>query len=230
MTPPRRPLLPPFQAALLDLDGLVLDSEASYRHAWQAAAREAGATLPEAFCRGLFGQHADAVAAALREALGPSFDQDRFCRAAERHWRRHLAQHGLAPMPGLDRLLAACRRHAIPYALATNSDAPYARECLELAGLAGEFPVMVTRDQVRHGKPAPDLFLEAARRLGIPPALCLGLEDSAPGLEAARAAGTIVVLVQRRGALRRRLRPLAQFACASLNEVAAWLEASAAFR
>ena len=218
--PGDRPPLPPFRAAILDLDGLALDSEPTYRHAWRRAAAELGLELGEEFCDGLCGRHAADLERALRELWGPGFERERFWNVAERHWRDHLRTQGMARMPGLDRLLASFRRHGIPYALATNSDGLYARECLRQAGLESTFPVLVTRDQVARGKPEPDLFLEAARRLATPPALCLALEDSETGLAAARAAGTIAILVQKRETVRRKLEDSAFLALASLEELA----------
>ncbi len=223
-SPVDRPSLPPFRAAILDMDGLALDSESTYRHAWRRAAAELGFELGETFCDSLFGRHADDVERALRGFLGQGFERERFHRSAERHWRDYLATQGMARMPGLDRLLATFRRHGIPYALATNSDGRYALECLRLAGLESAFPAIITRDQVPRGKPEPDLFLEAARRLKTPPALCLALEDSETGLAAARAAGTIAILVQRREAVRLSLRDQAFMALASLEELAALIE------
>jgi beta-phosphoglucomutase len=197
-----RLMLPPFKVVILDMDGLLIDSEATYCHAWQMAAAELGQPLSAAFCASLFGQHADDVVSALSFALGPAFEQARFFRCAERHWREHIAANGIARMPGADALLHHLRSRDIPHALATNSDGPYARQCLTAAGLTDLFSVMVTRDQVAHGKPEPDLFMEAARRLGAAPADCLVLEDSETGLRAAAAAGMSVVLVQRQAARR----------------------------
>lgn len=220
-----RPAVPPvFRAAIFDMDGLVLDSEITYVQAWRRAARALGRALDDAFFHSLFGRHADDVEQALREAMGESFDRERFHALAARYWREHLATHGMGRMPGLETLLALLRRRGIPYALATNSDAPFVRECLELAGLALEFPVVVTRDQVARGKPAPDVYLEAARRLGVPAGLCLGLEDSPTGLQAADQAGTITLVVQKHAAVRCELAGRARFAFASLEEVAAWLD------
>jgi beta-phosphoglucomutase len=216
--------LPPFRAVILDMDGLALDSESTYCHAWRLAAAESGLELSEEFCHGLFGRHADDVEKALRSVLGEAFEKERFHRSAERHWWAYLQVHGMERMPGLDALLAVLRRHAIPFALATNSDGMYARECLRLSGLESAFPVIVTRDQVPLGKPEPDLFLEAARRLEAPPALCLALEDSETGLAAARAAGTVTVLVQRRDEVRLKLRDRAFMALASLAELAELME------
>jgi HAD superfamily hydrolase (TIGR01509 family) len=214
----------PFAAVILDMDGLVVDTESTYCHAWQQAARNLDGAYPEEFLLGLFGLNADDVKIALREAWGPGFQEERFHEHAARHWQEHLNTHGIAWMPGLDRLLSWLKSREIPYALATNSDALHATLCLRRAGLEAEFPVRVTRDQVALGKPAPDLFLEAARRLGRAPASCLVLEDSGPGLTAARAAETRVVLVQRDTPRRERMRGMADAACASLHEVAEWLQ------
>jgi beta-phosphoglucomutase len=216
---------PPFRGVLMDLDGLVLDTEPTYCHAWQRAGAELGFEPGEDFWQGLFGLHVDDVERRLRDALGERFDRAHFHRSGARHWRDYLDRHGIATMPGFPELLGLLRRRAIPHALATNSEARFALECLERAGVAREFPVIVTRDQVARGKPAPDLFLEAARRLAVPPELCLALEDSETGLAAARAAGTVAVLVQRREAARLRLKAGARFCCASLHDVAGWIEA-----
>jgi beta-phosphoglucomutase-like phosphatase (HAD superfamily) len=92
-------------------------------------------------------------------------------------------------------LLDFFERRQLPAAVATSSDGDYARFSLERAGLAGRFQVVVTSDEVARAKPAPDLYIEAARRLGIAPARCVALEDSAAGVLAARAAGMTAVLV-----------------------------------
>ncbi len=221
-----RSALPEFQAVVCDMDGLALDTEATYCHAWRSAAADLGFDLSEEFCRGLFGRHADDVERSLKNVLGDAFDRRLFHESAERHWRRYLAEHGLRPMPGLQALLAVVRERALPYALATNSDGPYAAECLRLSGMNEAFRVVVTRDQVERGKPAPDLFLEAARRLNVRPGLCLVLEDSETGLEAARAAGTVPVLVQGREETRRRLAELAVLSVPSLHGLAELLKAT----
>lgn len=216
--------LPIFEAVLLDLDGLVLDTEPTYLFAWREAAAAFGAVLDEQTGHTLFGRQADDVMRTLQTLIGPRFDRARFHALAEKHWRVYLKHHGIACMPGLSSLLDCFERLNIPYALATNSDAPYALECLEHGGVARSFPIWVSRDQVAHGKPAPDLFVEAARRLGVDPSACLVLEDSATGLLAAHRAQAIPVLVQKRQ-IPAEIRALAAACFASLTEVATALGA-----
>jgi len=211
--------LPPFTAVILDMDGLVLDSETTYCSAWRKAAAELGHELDDGFLESLFGRHADDVVLALAGTLGPSFDRKTFFHAAERHWFEHIEMHGIPRMPGIEALLAHFRERSIPYALATNSEGHYAGLCLKHGGLGEAFPVRVTRDQVALGKPEPDVFLEAAHRLGVDPADCLVLEDSETGLLAARAAGTVPILIQRSEELRVRLEPLARMALSSLDDL-----------
>ena len=201
--------LPAFSAILFDMDGLVLDSEKTYVTAWQRAAQALGKTLTTEVAEGLFGCHADDVARRLGEVLGPDFDRPAFFEIAERHWFKVLADEGIEGMPGVHALLDHLHSVGIPFALATNSDAHYAKRCLAAANLLNAFEVLVSRDQVKAGKPAPDLFLAAAERLGVSPSQCLVLEDSETGLLAARAAQTYPILIQQRPVLRDKLSPLA---------------------
>ncbi|CAG1021116.1 phosphoglycolate phosphatase [Methylococcales bacterium] len=220
--------LPAFSAVIFDMDGLVLDSEPTYAFAWKKAAEAFGVELEEGFLHGLFGRHADAVEAALAQRIGAGFDRDRYHAAAARFWRAHVVRHGIATLPGVENLLSMLDRKRVPYALATNSDGPFATECLRLAGLEGRFPWAVTRDQVAQGKPAPDLFQEAARRLGVSAAQCLVLEDSATGLLAACRAGAIPVLVLDRPAPAESA-ALAAFSFRTLDELAGHLASPPGF-
>jgi HAD superfamily hydrolase (TIGR01509 family) len=221
--------LPPFEAVVMDMDGLALDTEAAYCDAWQAAAAALGYDLSDCFCRGLFGRHADDVQIALTAALGESFDRPRFYRLAAEFWHEHLHVHGVAKMPALDRLLHLLRDRGVPYALATNSDAPFARKVLHRAGALEQFPVIVTRDEVANGKPAPDLFVEAARRLDVAPSACLGLEDSVVGLQACCAAGMIPILIPSEGAQAFELPGTRLWILDSLAVLADYIEQTLAF-
>ncbi|MDF9392362.1 MULTISPECIES: HAD family hydrolase [Methylococcus] len=207
------------KAAILDMDGLAIDTEATYVAAWRGAAAKLGVDLDEAFCQSLFGCHAEAVNRRIGNYAGPGFDAQRFDALAAQIWHRHIEIHGIAPMPGLENLLRFFRERNLPYALATNSEARFAAICLDRSGLAHRFPLIVTRDQVAQGKPAPDLYLEAARRLGVAPSQCLALEDSEAGIESAATAGTFAILVNGRRQASQRERGFARRHVASLHEV-----------
>jgi HAD superfamily hydrolase (TIGR01509 family) len=96
-------------------------------------------------------------------------------------------------MKGLAALIARLREDGIPMALATSAPKPNVTHTLEELSLTDAFPVIVRGDEVARGKPAPDVFIEAARRLGVDPADCLVFEDAPMGIEAAQAAGMRVV-------------------------------------
>ena len=96
---------------------------------------------------------------------------------------------------GLPAFLSFVDEQRFAKAIATSSGAEYAEFSLRSAGLSGRFATIVTGDQVAHGKPAPDIYLEAARRLGCHPAECVALEDSDAGVLAASAAGMVTLCV-----------------------------------
>jgi beta-phosphoglucomutase len=106
---------------------------------------------------------------------------------------RELSRGRLAPLNGLHDLIDRLKRDGIPMALATSAPKLNVEHTLAELDLAGAFPVIVRGDEVARGKPAPDVFLEAARRLGVDPAGCLVFEDAPMGIEAAQAAGMRVV-------------------------------------
>jgi HAD superfamily hydrolase (TIGR01509 family) len=216
--------LPLFEAVIFDMDGLVLDTEPAYSHAWRQAAAAFGVDLPQSFCDGLTGRHAGEVRDELSRFMGSAFDPDRFYPIAERCWRQFIGETGIARMAGLEALLNVLAVRRIDFAMATNSDRRYAVECLRAARADHLFSVLVCRDDVAQGKPAPDLFVEAARRLNVSPNNCLVLEDSPTGLTAARRAGAIPVLVKHEP-VPGSTRALAVRVFASLAEVAGLITA-----
>lgn len=106
---------------------------------------------------------------------------------------RELSRGRLAPMKGLGRFVEHLRLEGIPVALATSAPRLNVEHTLAELGLTDAFPIIVRGDEVGRGKPAPDVFIEAARRLGVDAATCLVFEDAPMGIEAAHAAGMQVV-------------------------------------
>lgn len=187
--------LPRFSAVVFDLDGLVLDSESTYFAAWRQAADIMGYQLDEAFCAGLSGLHGSAVNERLRDYCGASFDFGEFWRLSRDVWYCYVQQHGIAVKSGFFRLLAVIEQQGLPFCLATNSRRADAEFCLAAAELGGVFSIAICRDDVAVGKPAPDIFVQAASAIGLTPAECLVLEDSPTGVAAAFAAGSPCIYV-----------------------------------
>jgi HAD superfamily hydrolase (TIGR01509 family) len=185
----------PLSALIFDLDGLVLDTESTYILAWQHAALVMGYALSEAFCLSLSGLHHQAVEAKLLAACGNNFDLHTFNHEAGKYWRDYVRHYGIPVKPGVLELLDYLNECDLPFALATNSRSENVKECLKFAGLQGVFRLQSTRDNVALGKPAPDVFLHAAKMLQKPIGQCWVLEDSLTGIVAAHQAGAFSVYI-----------------------------------
>jgi beta-phosphoglucomutase len=180
----------------LDMDGLMLDTEHLYKSAWQKASSQLGYPLDDDFYFTLVGRTNAAGEMALTRRFGPAFPLAAFRELWARLWREEVLASGIPLKQGLTELLEYLAGHEIPAAIATSSDQDYATFSLEAAGLdRRSFAHIVTGEQVTKGKPAPDIYLEAARRLGVDPVRCLALEDSDAGILSASKAGMTAVMV-----------------------------------
>jgi HAD superfamily hydrolase (TIGR01509 family) len=110
-------------------------------------------------------------------------------------WRADVERSGIPTKHGLTELLTFLGKRQVPIAIATSSDQAYATFSLRAAGLDGRFKHIVTGDQVVNGKPAPDIYVETARRLGVAAERCVAIEDSDAGVLAANASGMTAVMV-----------------------------------
>lgn len=182
-------------AVVFDMDGLMLDTEILYQRAWQQAAIDLGYDYDDAFyLQTCVGRTVETCEAALTERF-PDFPLPAFRARWQGLWRQEVEQRGIPLKPGLLELLAFLDRQRIPFAVATSSDRAYTTFTLAAAGLQDRFGCIITGDQISNGKPAPDIYLEAARRLGASPPVCVALEDSDAGAQAAAAAGMTVLLI-----------------------------------
>ena len=174
-------------AVLLDMDGTLVDSDAAVERAWTSWAAEHGVDT-DALLAIAHGSPPDPT---IRRML-PDLDDRAVARAAVR--QMDLQYHDLSDVvaaPGAGALLAVLDRLGLPWAVVTSADVRLARARLGAAGIP-EPPLLVTVEDVHVGKPDPEGYLLAARRLGVDAARCLVVEDAAPGVEAGRAAGAVV--------------------------------------
>jgi HAD superfamily hydrolase (TIGR01509 family) len=177
------------------MDGTMLDTEPLYKAAWQRAAADLGFDLDDAFYLGLVGRSTADGEDALSRRFGGSFPLAEFRMRWPVRWRTRVEAEGIPTKPGLLELLTWVDERHMPLAVATSSDRDYAAFSLRRAGLDGRVATLVTGDEVDHGKPAPDIYLEAARRLGVDPSHALAIEDSDAGALAAHRAGMSVLLI-----------------------------------
>lgn len=175
----------------------MLDTEPLYQAAWQRAAEALGYVLDDEFYLTLIGTPTKDALKKVGAYFGPTFPLQRFTKLGADQWYQQVEEHGIDTKPGLLPLLDQLEAAAVPRAVATSSSAKQAAETLAASGLAARFALahIVTSDQVACGKPAPDLYLEAARRLGLPPTTCIALEDSEAGVQSAFTAGMTVLMV-----------------------------------
>jgi HAD superfamily hydrolase (TIGR01509 family) len=178
----------PIAALVLDMDGLLVDSETASWEAMRLFLRGHGHEMLPSTAEDALGRRlpeAMAVVAAAYDLEGP-VDELVVAFAA---MRLEALRGNVVPMPGAVALLDWAATKRLPRALATSSFRGQAEVALTEAALMGRFDVEVTGDEVQFGKPAPDLFLLAAERLGISPQSCVVFEDAPAGLEAAARAG-----------------------------------------
>ncbi|MCC7413871.1 MAG: HAD family phosphatase [Gammaproteobacteria bacterium] len=183
------------RGVVFDMDGIILDTEPIYRRASQRAAAELGYLLSDELYARLIGRAAADVETTIHRELGAGFPLARFRHRWVAHWESIVAQDGIALKAGLLTLLEMLEDAGVPFAVATSTHAGRARASLAAAGVGTRFPVLVAGDEVARGKPAPDIFIASAARLGLVCADCLAIEDSEAGIVAAAAAGMRTVLI-----------------------------------
>ncbi|WP_240162051.1 HAD family hydrolase [Gluconacetobacter azotocaptans] len=187
--------LQPIDGVIFDMDGLLLDSESLAMDALIHAGTTLGYDVSHSFCRRMVGVAADGCRALMLETYGDSFPLHDFFAAQEVHLRDLVDAGRLVLKEGVAPLLDYLDAEGIPRAIATSSSRARADHHLALTNLHWRFDAIVTRDDVTRGKPDPEPYLTAARRIGVPAARCLALEDSHSGARAAHAARIRVIVV-----------------------------------
>ena len=181
------------QAVIFDMDGVLVDSGAYHRAAWLALLGELGAEPEDGeFWRLTIGRP---VEEALPLLLGRPLSAREIARYSKRKTDLYhqIANGRFQPVPGAVAFVRGLQRQNVPRALATSASPRSVAAVLEDLGLTGEFPVIVTADDVERGKPDPEVYLAAASGLGVTPRHCVVFEDSLVGVEAALRAGMIPI-------------------------------------
>jgi HAD superfamily hydrolase (TIGR01509 family) len=181
------------EAVVFDLDGVLLDSEQRWNEAKEALVAEAGGTWRDEAPEVMMGMSSPEWSRYLLEDLGVPLSQEEINRDVVRRMEDGY-RGGLPLLPGAqEAVLALADRW--PLGLASSSNRELIDLFLELAGFGDAFRVTVSSEEVARGKPAPDVYLEAASRLGAAAARCVAIEDSSNGIRAGAAAGMTVIAV-----------------------------------
>lgn len=181
------------EAVVFDMDGLLLDSEQIWDDVRETLARERAGLWHDRAQRDMMGMSSPEWSRYMHDVIGlaespAAIDAEVVRRMGERY------RAGLPLIPGaVDAVHRLADRW--PLGLASSSNRPLIDLALDVSGLARLFQVTVSSEEVARGKPAPDVYLEAARRLGVEPARCAGVEDSTNGIRSAKAAGMLVIAV-----------------------------------
>jgi HAD superfamily hydrolase (TIGR01509 family) len=180
-------------AVVFDLDGVIVDSEQVWDEVRERYARESGGTYRPGAARDMMGMSAPEWSRYMADALGVPGTPDEIVAAVV---ERMLARYGEEP-PLIPGAVEAVREVAerFPVGIASSSNPELIEVVLRVSGLAEVVRVAVSSQEVARGKPAPDVYLEAARRLGVDPQRCAAVEDSENGIRSAKAAGMTVIAI-----------------------------------
>ncbi len=178
---------------IFDWDGVIIDSSRQHEASWERLADEEGRTLPTGHFKAGFGKKNEWI---IPELLGWTHDPGEIHRLSLRKealYRDIVVERGLEALPGVHEFLGRLRDAGVPCCIGSSTHRENITTILGVLGFAGLFGGMVTAEDVKQGKPHPDVFLQAATKIHRSPGRCVVFEDAFAGIEAARAGGMKVV-------------------------------------
>lgn len=186
--------MPEIEAVIWDMDGVLADTAPHHLRAWQEIFSKRGVKFTEADFKRGFGIRNDAI---IRNTLGEQVTKaeiEAIAQEKEKTFRRIIGQN-IRPLPGALKLLQALDEHGGRMAIASSTTIENIRLIIGGMGIENCFKAVVTGHDVTEGKPSPQVFLLAARRLGVEPKNCIVVEDAVAGVVAAKSAGMYCVAV-----------------------------------
>jgi HAD superfamily hydrolase (TIGR01509 family) len=181
------------EAVIFDLDGLLVDSESVWDDVRKRFVEEKGGTWHDGAQRDMMGMSSVEWSHYVRDRLGVDMDPEEISREVADRVAATYREH-LPLLPGAVEAVRSLAEES-PLGLASSSNRHVIDLVLDQAGIADSFKATVSSEEVGAGKPAPDVYLEAAKRLGREPASCVAIEDSTNGIRSAHAAGMGVIAV-----------------------------------
>lgn len=183
------------KGVLFDMDGVILDTEKLYTRFWKEAAQSLGFPMTHEMALGMRSLSREMGERQLKAYLGEEVDYQKVRDTRIEMMTAFINENGVELKPGIHELLDFLKEKGIKTSIATSSPLDRTKEYLSQVGLVDAFDELVSGHMVPHGKPAPDIYLYAAAKLGLRPEECLVIEDSSTGLLAGMRAGGIPVMI-----------------------------------
>ncbi len=183
------------KGAIFDMDGTLLDTEEIYVQCWGITAKKWGIEVPLEFITAFMGSSRKEIERRFKGLFGQDFDFEKFRTHMVEEVFKIFDESGIPIKKGAVEILEYLKKNNIPMAVATSTHSDRALLMLERSGLSKYFDAVVCGEDIEKGKPDPDIFIEAARRIGKNPKECLGIEDSRNGILSVKRAGMTAVLV-----------------------------------
>ena len=180
---------------LFDMDGVVIDSERLFTRFWMESAADLGFPMTREQALQLRSLRREQGIEKMEAFFGPAANFDEIRAHRIELMEAHIARYGVDEKPGIRELLALLKEKGIPCAITSSSALAVVRERLGRLGILEGFPALCSGKDVPNGKPFPDIYLAGAAAIGVAPEMCLAIEDSPTGLEAAWRAGCMGVFV-----------------------------------
>ena len=181
--------------AVFDMDGTLLDTEKIFRSTWLDTSKKWGMDDADTFYGEICGRNTYKIREIFFEHYGDKYDFEKFFLERNTLFIDIIKRDGVPVKEGCFELLEYLREQGIPCALATSTPMKLVEHNMSVTGIGKYMSAIVTGDMVENGKPAPDIFIEAGKRIGAEPCECMVLEDSFNGLRGARAAGMIPIMI-----------------------------------
>jgi beta-phosphoglucomutase family hydrolase len=179
---------------VFDCDGTIADTMPAHYRAWVEALGPYGVEFPEALFYEFGGMKTAKIVEILNERHGHDMPVEGTAMKKEEIFERTI--EAVLPVQPVVKVIREYHGR-LPMAVATGGFRSVCEKILTVVGVRDRFEVIVAAEDVAHGKPAPDVFLEAARRIGVDPTLCMAFEDANLGVESATAAGMLVVDIRK---------------------------------
>lgn len=179
---------------IFDMDGVLVDSSRAHYEAWRRLGEQEGRPFTPELFLSTFGMHNGQILPLWLDGEADPAEMNRLAGWKEAKYRE-LAAHMMEPIAGVVELITKLRAADVPLAVGSSGPLANIELILRQLGVAEHFQALSTGDDVEHGKPDPEVFLVAARRLGLDPHRCLVIEDAPQGIEAARRAGMAVLAI-----------------------------------